>query len=85
MTAPHYTPTGFPAEKALASSIRMREELALIEAGIDEMDTHVVSIMVQPWKTSASDTTHDWCLVMPLQPGADGQLHTFGQQFFQRG
>jgi hypothetical protein len=66
MTAPHYTPTGFPAEKALASSIRMREELALIEAGIDEMDTHVVSIMVQPWKTAASDTTHDWTLVMPF-------------------
>lgn len=64
MPVPHYLPTGFPFRNQLASSRKMREEFEAVEAGIDVMDCHTISLLIQPWLSTPS--VDDWYLAMPF-------------------
>jgi hypothetical protein len=63
MGVPHYTPTGFPNRKELAASRKIRDEFLLIEVGLDEMNCHVLSLIVKPW---AGPAVKDVFLVLPF-------------------
>lgn len=60
MGSPHYTPSGKPVAGSAGSSQDIRDEFALIEAGIDELNYYPMCLRVDDINTAQS-----WFIVVP--------------------